>query len=359
MSTGKLVMLLAALTVVVNVGLAIMFTSPTHIEKPQQSQEVAQSDLLSNEVRRSIDKPEELAITPPSQEVLEANKELFDTSSQSEPSPAQQTTQEEQDYVPGKSLEEIEKTMAKVTSPSATPAPNKAQSEEEIIEEIPEEKVDLSFNTPMFNAISKAKPEQKATKEEDIAKEESVAQEEAVLEEETVVEELAKNEEILAPPPSEVDEDEDVEIVQIIAAKEPEKEEKVNEIGTLEIKPEPTVKQEQQTKSQSTPTTSSGSITAVDCSYNDEVLYIRVKTSSAVKAKTMYVGNPERAILDILGSWKLSFTPKLPNNPYSTAIRVGRQPDRTRFVIDITTKKFTRRLVQIDSNTVELQVNFK
>ncbi len=93
--------------------------------------------------------------------------------------------------------------------------------------------------------------------------------------------------------------------------------------------------------------------------YANNILTLRVKGNQKMKGKTLYVGNPERALLDIEGKWILPALPKFPPNPYSTDIRTGYQEDATRFVVDIKTKRFTRRLVQIDSNTVELRVTFQ
>ncbi len=100
-------------------------------------------------------------------------------------------------------------------------------------------------------------------------------------------------------------------------------------------------------------------VNEITIGYAGNVLTLRLKGNQAMKGKTMYVGNPERALLDIEGKWYLPEMPQFPPNPYSTSIRTGYQETTTRFVIDITTTKFTRRLVQIDSNTVELRVTFQ
>ncbi len=51
--------------------------------------------------------------------------------------------------------------------------------------------------------------------------------------------------------------------------------------------------------------------------------------------------------------------PPYPVTKYSTALRTGFVDTYTRFVIDITTENFTRKLVQVDPNTVELRVTFE
>ncbi len=362
MSTGKVVMFLAALTVVVNIGLAYMFTSPSHteVEKVQENQDLPQNDLLSNEVRRSIGKPAELSMnTPPAKEVIEANKELFDT-------PQSDTTQEEQSYVPGKTLQQIEDTMAKVEEQMSNQ--NSQQNSEATKSE---EEPDLSFNTPMFAKLDKNEEAQnaKAAKEAEEAKkaEEAKRKEELKQQAEKARKEIEAQKAAEAKKAEEAQKTaqakEEVQVVQVISAKEPEKTEEKTQ--ALEIKAESTAKESVRTstaKEESRASTSvssaAGTIKTVDVRYANEMLFVRVSGDKAMKAKTMYVGNPERAILDILGNWKISFTPSFANNPFSTGIRVGVQKEKVRFVIDITTKKFTRRLVQIDSNTVELQVNF-
>ncbi len=354
MSTGKLVMLLAALTVAVNLGLAVMFTSPSRTEIQMANKvDKPQSDVLSNEVRRAIDKPTSMTMTKPSKEAIEANKELFDT-------PENQVAlgDDKQSYVPGKSLEDIEKTMAKVNKDSTVEQEkqNNLEKQENLTEKTERgsesEKVDLSFKTPMFAKLDQQK-ESSATQETE--------QKTTQPTQTTHVEKVEKSEETSAKIESSEEKEEKVEVVQVVAPKETkvEKEEKKEEIVALEIKANEKAKETAKQSEKKESPASGGVIETVTTWYDHEVLYVRVKTDKAVKAKTLYVGNPERAILDILGSWKISFKPDFPENPYSTGMRVGVQKDKVRFVIDITTKKFTRRLVQIDSNTVELRVNFQ
>ncbi len=100
-------------------------------------------------------------------------------------------------------------------------------------------------------------------------------------------------------------------------------------------------------------------VETITLNYTDKVLSLRIKANQKVKARTLYVGNPERALLDLEGKWLLPSLPAFPENPYSSAIRTGYQETATRFVLDISTKNFTRKLVQIDPQTVELRVIFQ
>ncbi len=97
----------------------------------------------------------------------------------------------------------------------------------------------------------------------------------------------------------------------------------------------------------------------ININHTTEELIIRVKANNPIKARTLYVGNPERAILDLEGRWNIAEMPPYPVTNYSTGLRTGYVDNYTRFVIDITTKNFTRKLVQVDPNTVELRVTFE
>ncbi len=93
--------------------------------------------------------------------------------------------------------------------------------------------------------------------------------------------------------------------------------------------------------------------------YSNKILTFRVQANQPIDARTLYVGNPERAILDLIGIWTLPEMPMFPVNPYSTGVRTGFQEDTTRFVIDITTTDFIRNLVQVRNDIVELRVTFE
>lgn len=99
----------------------------------------------------------------------------------------------------------------------------------------------------------------------------------------------------------------------------------------------------------------------IDLSYNDreKELTLRVTANKAFKAKNLYVANPERAILDLVGKWKMPKMPPFPTNPYCKGIRTGYSEKQTRFVVDIVTKKFTRTMIKPADNVVEYIVSFK
>lgn len=146
------------------------------------------------------------------------------------------------------------------------------------------------------------------------------------------------------------------EAEELVSIKEEEPEEVILEPAQEEQQVEEQQVEEQQIEEQAP--TQKLIVKAITVGYANNTFAIRVQANQAIKARTLYVAKPERALLDLEGHWQLSTIPALPQNPYATAIRTGYHEGYTRLVIDINTPKFTRSLVQIDENTVELRVIF-
>lgn len=66
----------------------------------------------------------------------------------------------------------------------------------------------------------------------------------------------------------------------------------------------------------------------------DEEVALRVEGSEAVTYKTMQLKSPDRLVLDLDGEWVIK-APGVPDNKFISNVRIGKQSDKTRIVIDL------------------------
>lgn len=66
----------------------------------------------------------------------------------------------------------------------------------------------------------------------------------------------------------------------------------------------------------------------------DDEVALRVEGSEAVTYKTMQLKSPDRLVLDLDGEWAIK-APGVPDNKFISNVRIGKQSDKTRIVIDL------------------------
>lgn len=86
----------------------------------------------------------------------------------------------------------------------------------------------------------------------------------------------------------------------------------------------------------------------------DEVA-VRVDGSEAMEYKTMHLKSPERLVVDIEGVWAVK-APGVPDNKYVSNVRIGKQSDKTRIVIDLKQVPQAVKYVKRGSEGVDVRI---
>jgi hypothetical protein len=110
--------------------------------------------------------------------------------------------------------------------------------------------------------------------------------------------------------------------------------------------PEPTAKQ-----------TSGGSknITNIVVYATQEGATLRLVGDKPLEYTSMLLRGPDRLVLDFEGQWNVN-VPALPQNRLIKAIRVGRQTDSTRMVIDLHRTPASHRLVKTSPQGLDVRL---
>ena len=66
----------------------------------------------------------------------------------------------------------------------------------------------------------------------------------------------------------------------------------------------------------------------------DDAVNVRVEASEDPQYKTMLLKSPDRLVVDLEGQWAIK-APGVPTNKYVSNVRIGKQGDKTRIVIDL------------------------
>lgn len=80
---------------------------------------------------------------------------------------------------------------------------------------------------------------------------------------------------------------------------------------------------------------------------------VAIGTTESVRFKQTRLTSPERLVLDFEGAWKVR-APGVPENTLLSNVRIGKNPDRTRIVLDL--KKKARVTVAKTANGLEVQL---
>ncbi|MDR0466520.1 MAG: AMIN domain-containing protein [Deltaproteobacteria bacterium] len=82
---------------------------------------------------------------------------------------------------------------------------------------------------------------------------------------------------------------------------------------------------------------------------------LRLPSEAPLECKPTQMRNPERLVLDCAGQWNMT-VPSVPQNKIIKAIRVGRQADSTRIVIDLHRALTSHRLSKTTPNGLDVRL---
>ncbi len=83
---------------------------------------------------------------------------------------------------------------------------------------------------------------------------------------------------------------------------------------------------------------------------------VRLVGNADLKYKTSQMHSPERVLIELDGNWEVS-VPQIPQNPLVNAIRIGRQNNKTRIVLDLKAAPKTCRTVNSKEKQVDVRVD--
>ncbi len=345
MSKKTLLIAIGGFTLVVNVALAIYFTLPTKEPEPKRTH------IVKGSYDRSVQETSRKFVTEDELDKLAEEKRLQELREQ-KLLEVQAGNKKESDTATSK-----EETTPS-TDPKTTTDSTEAKPETEEISPVTDIKPEVDKSESVKDEVVTEKENPKELQEETLSIEEELTPVNNESLEKVDVAESSQNEKIDNEVTEEVQE-KAIEAPKVQEEAPVAEEPKVEEVKKEEEpKKEPKEEIKEEKAKEETPKLPKKTVNEITMGYANNVLTVRVVANQPIKGRTLYVGNPERAILDLEGIWTLPNMPLFPKNPYSTDIRVGLQPDKTRFVVDITTKKFTRRLVQLNDRTIELRINF-
>lgn len=82
---------------------------------------------------------------------------------------------------------------------------------------------------------------------------------------------------------------------------------------------------------------------------------VRILGTDGMQYKTMHLKNPERVVVDLDGAWTVK-APGVPTNKYISNIRIGKQRDKTRIVIDLRQTPENVRFVKQGTDTLDVRI---
>lgn len=86
-----------------------------------------------------------------------------------------------------------------------------------------------------------------------------------------------------------------------------------------------------------------------------DMVIVRMEGSEALNAKTMHFKGPDRLVVDLPGTWAIK-APGVPANKYVSNIRIGKQTDKTRIVIDLKQAPGGVNFVKSGAATLEARI---
>ena len=89
----------------------------------------------------------------------------------------------------------------------------------------------------------------------------------------------------------------------------------------------------------------------------DKGATVRLVSKDPIKYKTLQIHSPERIFVDLEGKWDMA-SPAIPKNPLVSNIRLGKQSDKTRIVVDLKEKPRNSRIIlSNDKRTLDIRVD--
>lgn len=82
---------------------------------------------------------------------------------------------------------------------------------------------------------------------------------------------------------------------------------------------------------------------------------VRINGASTLTYKTMHLKSPDRAVVDLEGVWAIK-APGVPGNKAVSNVRIGKQADKTRIVIDLSRTPGAVKFIKVDANTLDVRI---
>lgn len=92
----------------------------------------------------------------------------------------------------------------------------------------------------------------------------------------------------------------------------------------------------------------------IGLSFRGQSMALTLEADSSLPAKYFILTSPERLVVDLPGAWKNIKAPAVPRNNIVKNIRLGRQGDADRLVLDLSRKLKSHSLNRLSDNKVEL-----
>lgn len=82
---------------------------------------------------------------------------------------------------------------------------------------------------------------------------------------------------------------------------------------------------------------------------------VRIAGNATLAYKTMHLKSPDRVVVDLEGVWAIK-APGVPANKAVTNVRIGKQPDKTRIVIDLSNPNATVNFIKVTGETLDVRI---
>lgn len=83
-------------------------------------------------------------------------------------------------------------------------------------------------------------------------------------------------------------------------------------------------------------------------------MFLRIEGDGPLPAKYFILSQPERLVVDLPGSWKELKNPPIPSNKLVKTIRIGRQGNADRLVLDLSAPVKKHELTRVNDSRVEI-----
>ena len=88
----------------------------------------------------------------------------------------------------------------------------------------------------------------------------------------------------------------------------------------------------------------------------DKGATVRLTGAAPIAYKNMQLSGPDRLVIDLDGKWQVK-APGVPKNPAVTNVRIGKNDDKTRIVIDLSGKVQPKFTLSKDGHTLDIRLD--
>ena len=102
------------------------------------------------------------------------------------------------------------------------------------------------------------------------------------------------------------------------------------------------------------PVSGTGTIRNISMHFKDKGMLIRFEADSALAVKSFVLTSPDRLVIDLPGNWKGLKVPDMPSNTLVKKVRLGRQGNADRIVLDLTRPLNRQTMTKTAEHMVEV-----